>query len=215
MKNLKQTMAVTAAFACVALSAAANSYTVSATDPSQTTAFGPDSLSLAQFNGALGTLTSVKVTLSVTGAESASVFNFNGTPKPYTVDAQTAISATTGALTVSTTLDSGSFSGTAAPFTPITLTGPTVTQTASGFVAGSLAAYIGNGVTTFNVDVTGGTANVTGSIPANVLVGGSANVAETVTIEYTYTVATPDGGVTMALLGAALGGVALLKRREA
>jgi len=217
MKNLTNLpcLAVGVALACAAASVQGATIT-------QTQSYGPSTVPFSTtklfnlFDSNLGTLTSVEVILNTTATAEVDIFNITGIPQAFTgATATVPVTATgPGGASASTAPTAGPFSGTANPGLN---SFPGLTASAMGTSFPSVAPYEApsGGINLVTLTVAGVNGNYSGSAAPGVFFGGSATASGTVQLIYTYTSTVPDGGVTLALLGSALTGLAFARRKSA
>jgi hypothetical protein len=218
--------------ALCAAAGAARAATLTVTDPfsiDTTSAPGAPSsvtLSFAQFNAGLGTLTGVNVAL--TGAADAVLSFVNNSPTVITFSNGTSSTslqlsgaglATASSATLTSAVASGQINGSAASpgFAYTYFDGTAAPVNLGGAVAGaSLAAYLGSGTDTLSAAFGAGPSSASFASPGPPLfagVGGGGQASGNVTITYTYTpVPLP---AALWLLLSALGGLgAMFERRS-
>jgi hypothetical protein len=226
MKNKTRMLATVGA---MLLAAKASAITKTFTDSySGLTALNPvATLTLNDFNPALGTLTGVTVTLTSIDTISAFVENISGYEPPFgpsgvniayssvAASADVTVNSLTPLLSATSTGTVNYAPGTALPgyngLIP-TATAPVSASYSPG--AAGFAAFEAPG--TYQVEVTHGKITAGGSSidPNSDLLsyGGSFSSAGTVAVTYNY-IAVPDSGLTASLLGMGMVGCALCGRK--
>lgn len=216
-------------YVCIAIGLAMTSLTANGASAfysgsiSASTLGSPVTTTLPMFNGGLGTLTGVQVTLNFNVTPFAQAIQFSGSPQVFT--SAYAVSCTyspSDIWTISHGLDSWNLaaptvttgniygSGQVVPSYPGILTfigGTSAPANLTGASGADLPGYIGGGSLVFGT--TGpGTYSETGGMPF--FGGGGADLAGTASVTYTYT-AVPEPA-TLTLLG--LGGLAVMLRKR-
>jgi hypothetical protein len=217
MTALRRILTATAFVTLASSAAMANVISFSHTTATTATPFS-DTFTLSNFNTSLGTLTGVAVTLSYTTTGEVDVFNSTVSPQAFT-NATSSVPLTLTApagLTSSANAVAGPINGVANPgfnaFTGIPGSG---TLTVNVLPANFLSFEIPPAALTSSFTVAAGTGLFSGNSVQGVFFGGSATAGGTTTVTYTYTV--PSSGApepaTAALMGGALIGLGLLRKR--
>ena len=209
--------------------ASANTITFSAAIPTQTTPFVNDA-ALSNFNTAWGTLTGVNVTLSYTVTGVVNIFNTTSSTQsfsnassttPIFLTADGTFSSFPAGLQTSVnavnTVGSGTIGSAAGPYG---FTGSPVSGSISGnFTSSAVDFECGPGFTacssdpTDNYETDANAGTFSGTAPNGVFFGGSATLSGAFSVTYPYTASSIPEPSTMALLGSALGGLGLLRKR--
>ena len=184
-----------------------------------------DVLALPQFNPALGTLQSVKLTLSSEDTANVVLYNLNSTAVTYTsasayfptILVTTTIPGLSTSESLTTSYGAGSAAG-GSPFALTTLPGTAELSQQTVTLSSGLSAYEGTGTeaVTVGVPAENGTYSLAGASKGGVLfVGGNASTYGNITVQYSYTATpAPTPEPTTLGLGAAAGVVGWLFRRR-
>jgi hypothetical protein len=217
MTTLRRVLTATALAAMASSVAMANSIDFSHTTPSTTSPF-TNSFSLANFNTALGTLTSVTITLAYSTTGEVDIFNDTSSNQTFT-NAESSVPLTlTGPDGLSQTVDAvaGPISGTVVPgenkFPGLTGTGTLTINVPSADFG---AFEIPPSATTDTYSVAGNMGTFSGMSVTGVFFGGEAVAGGVTTVTYDYVIpsATPEP-TTMVMMGAALVGLGLLRKKS-
>lgn len=196
----------------------ANSISFSHTTASTTSPF-TDTFSLANFNTSLGTLTSVTITLAYSTTGVVDIFNGTGVVQNFT-DAESSVPLTLdGPAGLTQTVDAvaGPISGMAGPGSnSFPATPGTGTLTIDVPTADFADFEIPPSASTDSYSVIGNTGTYSGNSVTGVFFGGSAIAGGTTTVTYDYTV--PTNGTpeptTLVLMGGALVGLGLFRKKS-
>ena len=157
-----------------------------------------------KFNSALGTLTGVTISSTLSGTATLQTFNMTGTDQSFTngsasflvglsssLGGSSSKQASSGIVDGIANVGTSSFSGNAVS-TTISLTNL------------NIANYIGDGTSTFTATGNAGVGSYSGSATAGVFFGGLASLSSKATVTYTYDVAsTAAVPEPLTILGAA------------
>ena len=212
---MKKILIACATLAISSVSSFAATVSYSSTFPSTMTDFSSP-IAIQQFSAALGTLTSLSITLAGNATGTGTLTNNNSASKAYTVNLSNDLTLTdplSNSLAEILPLFSASISVAAHGTGSASGTG-TATVTNAYSDASTLLEFTGPG--SLNATITGeGASGFSGA--SNTSFSATTSSGGTVTIVYTYTVPVVTGTpepATMGLLGSALLGIGFLKFRK-
>lgn len=182
------------AFAAMALTVSAHAQeTVTQTFQVPERAIGfTQSIPYQQFDASLGTLTKTNWSMATSLTVTSEVLNITNTEQPvWNITLTVPISfVISGPATVITVAEAGPYTGIVNPGINLN-TGPTATSTASlDVLPQSLGMYSSQIPTTGTITVLANTQTASGQSESGVFYGGTATVAATIVLTYTYT---PNG----------------------
>ena len=213
----------------LAIAASADTVTfTSNTIPLTRTSLFPQSLSLHEFDGSLGTLTGITLVFTGNFQGKATAINNSGATAtisalfssvPLTLNGPAGI--TLGA-TVTSTVDPSNFPFTLADGTQRSLTGPVSTSSGTAHPI-DFGDYTGTSSSVLSLTVTAGSVQASGSgtttgDPDSLAYSGSGSAGGFASVTYTYTptvvATTPEPGTWAMLVAGASTGLAAVRRRR-
>lgn len=157
-----------------------------------------------KFNSALGTLTGVTISSTLSGTATLQTYNFTGTNQSFTNGSASFLVGLSSSLGGSSSkqASSGIVNGIANVGGPTSFAGNEV-STSISLTNLNLADYIGDGTSKFTARGDAGVGSYGGSANAGVFFGGLASLSSTATVTYNYDTPTSAVPEPLTILGAA------------
>jgi len=170
-----------------------------------------------KFNSALGTLTGVTISSTLSGTATLQTYNFTGINQSFTNGSASFLVGLSSSLGGSSSkqASSGIVNGIANVGGPTSFEGNAVSTTIS-LANLNLADYIGDGTSKFTATGDAGIGNYGGSATAGVFFGGLASLSSTATVTYNYDAPAAAVPEPLTILGAATAaGIGVAFKRHA